>query len=296
MNYPKLTHMPTTAQRITIRQIAAMLTPPIVNDVLRRLKQPRYGYFGNYETWEAARKQSDGYDNKGILEKTRQAVLKIKNGDAVYERDSVLFSQIEYSWPCLSALMWIAAQNHGVLNVIDFGGSLGSSYFQNRRFLQGLAVQWSVVEQPHVVVCGNSDIGDSVLRFYETIDKCLEERTPSAIIFSGVLQYLQEPYAILKAVLARRFRFIIIDRTTFLQSEAERMTIQKVPPQIYSGSYPCWFFNEKKFRMTLEGSYEFVAEFGARAGEILIDNKVLGCDRGFILQYRSSEFSGQENG
>jgi putative methyltransferase (TIGR04325 family) len=82
---------------------------------------------GSYNTWQEADAHCNGYDNMDILEKVLFATLKVKNGEAVYERDSVIFDQIEYSWPVLTGLMWAAAQNSGCLKVLDFGGSLGSS-------------------------------------------------------------------------------------------------------------------------------------------------------------------------
>src|SRR5215475_3829712 len=105
---------------------------------LRRINPSKYGWKGDYSSWEAAKKQAGSYDDGIILEKVEQAALKVRNGEATYERDSVLFDRIEYSWPLLAALMWVAARNKGKLTVADFGGSLGSSYFQNKVFLEGL--------------------------------------------------------------------------------------------------------------------------------------------------------------
>ena len=59
-----------------------------------------------------------------ILGKVLEATLKVKNGEAVYERDLVLFDHIEFYWPVLSGLMWVAARNNGRLNVLDYGGTL----------------------------------------------------------------------------------------------------------------------------------------------------------------------------
>src|SRR4051812_28170712 len=83
-----------------------------------------YGWFGNYTTWEEARKQCTGYDDLAIVEKVKSSVLKVKNGEAAYERDSVLFDEIQYSRPLLDAFQQVAAGSSGVLHVIDFGGSL----------------------------------------------------------------------------------------------------------------------------------------------------------------------------
>ena len=60
---------------------------------------------GSYPTWQDANAQCNGYTSKEILEKILVATLKVKKGEAVYERDSMIFDQIEYSWPVVSVLM-----------------------------------------------------------------------------------------------------------------------------------------------------------------------------------------------
>ena len=66
---------------------------------------------GSYSTWQEADALCNGYDNMEILEEELSATLKVKNGEAVYERDSDIFDHIEYSWPVLTGLMCAAAQN-----------------------------------------------------------------------------------------------------------------------------------------------------------------------------------------
>ena len=91
----------------------------------------------------------------------------VKRGEAVFERDSVIFDKVQYAWPVTAGLMWVAARNGGRLSVLDFGGSLGSSYFQNREFLAYLPnVRWSVIEQAHFVKAGRKHIQDERLVFY----------------------------------------------------------------------------------------------------------------------------------
>lgn len=103
--------------------------------VIRFFAGLRYGWYGNFSSWNEAVIRSTGYDSQIILEKVKNSLLMVRDGMAPYERDSVIFSEVQYSFPLLSGLMWIAAQNNGRLNVLDFGGSLGSSYFQNLHFL-----------------------------------------------------------------------------------------------------------------------------------------------------------------
>lgn len=133
---------------------------------IRAMRWGGIRFEGNYSTWEAAAAQCTGYDAAPILAKVLDATLRVKRGEAAYERDSVLFDEIEYTSPVTEALMWAAAQSGGRLDVLDFGGALGSSYFQNRAFLADLPqVRWSVVEQAHYVEAGREHIQDETLRF-----------------------------------------------------------------------------------------------------------------------------------
>ncbi len=222
-----------------------------------------YGWRGNYSSWGEAEKKSSGYNSQNILEKVKDATLKVKNGIVPYERDSVIFDEIQYSYPVLSSLMWIAAQNGGKLRVLDFGGSLGSSYYQNKIFLDSLIeVKWCIVEQPNFVKAGKNHFEDDRLKFYYSIDECLENNEIDVVLFSSVLQYIEKPYDLLELVKSKEIKFVLIDRTPFI-NENDRITVQKVHPKIYKANYPCWFFNKAKFLDFMTSYYEMVMEFNS---------------------------------
>jgi putative methyltransferase (TIGR04325 family) len=259
------------------------LIPPVLREIYRRFVR-RWGFYGEYSRWEDAVRATSGYDSAVILEKVREALLKVKTGDAVYERDSVLFDEVQYSWPLLAALLWIVSQKGNRLSLVDFGGSLGSTYYQNRKFLAHLGeVRWSIVEQRRFVECGKRDFEDDRLKFYEDLDSCIREQSPDTILLSSVLQYLEQPYALLEKVLSLGFEFILIDRTTFLEKGDDRLTVQKVPPEIYEASYPAWFFNREKFLSRFSKRYELMAEFDALSGTIYLQGG-RAADKGFIFR------------
>ncbi len=159
--------------------------------------------------------------------------------------------------------MWIAAQKGGKLNVLDFGGSLGSSYYQNKKFLDSLSdVNWCIVEQPDFVNAGIEIIKDGRLHFFNTIEECVKLFDIDVVLLSSVLQYLEKPYSLLNKIKLQHNHYLIIDRTPFIKGK-DRITIQKVNPKIYKASYPCWFFNEEKFCSCLSSDYEMVIEFNA---------------------------------
>ncbi|MEM4655160.1 MAG: TIGR04325 family methyltransferase [Thermosphaera sp.] len=231
-----------------MKQFIRKFMPPIVFDILRKFKSSRYGWYGDYQTWEDAKKDSIGYDSDKIIQKVRASLLKVREGKAIYERDSVIFDEIQYSWPLLAGLMYAAAKSGGVLKVCDFGGNLGSTYYQNRKFLARMKeVSWSIVEQRHFVDVGKTDFENDQLKFYYDLQFCVIERNPNVLLLSSVIQYTEKPYEVLNELLKHNFEFIIVDRTPFNTKPRDRLTVQVVPPWIYEASYPCWFLHESKF-------------------------------------------------
>ncbi|MEW5819373.1 MAG: methyltransferase, TIGR04325 family, partial [Cyanobacteriota bacterium] len=193
-----------------------------------------------------------------------------------------------YSWPLLACLMLVAAIKENSLSVLDFGGSLGSTYFQNRKFLENLRnVQWGIVEQSKFVETGKDSFENETLKFFYDIDTCIKEIKPDVVILSSVLPYLETPYKFLEELLQRNIDYIIIDRTPVVDSNNDILTIQKVPPEIYEASYPAWFFSRQRLFNTIQKKYSLIEEFEALAGGIDIHNtKFSAIDKGFFLKRR----------
>ncbi|AOM77685.1 TIGR04325 family methyltransferase [Pedobacter steynii] len=250
-------------------------------------QKSQYGWFGNYSSWAEVAAETGGYDAGVILERTKEAILKVKKGEAVYERDSVVFDKKEYPFPLITFLLHSASLNKKPLHVLDFGGSLGSTYFQVKEFLTpDVCASWNVVEQGHYVECGKAHFEDEILKFYESIDACKAEKEIDLVVLSSSIQYLEKPHDFLKQLAAYHFPFLLFDRTAFHYGEADRLTLQRVPPEIYPASYPSWFFNEKAFLSHFSGQYEIRAEFTSYVkGEetMLIDEVQSGYDKGFYL-------------
>lgn len=265
--------------------------PPVAIRALKKLLlESSITFAGPYNSWPEAAAASSGYDCESILEKVKDATLKVKSGDAVYERDSVLFDQIEYSWPVLSSLMWAAAQNQGRLRVLDFGGSLGSSYFQNRKFLHGLAdVQWGVVEQHHYVTCGKQYIEDDTIKFFQSIQECAEAITPNIILLGSVLQYLPQPFSILQQLTTSvETAIVVIDRTPFSLLPSDTICVQHVNEAIYLAGYPTWIFSRERFSQFLESEYSVLENFQSNHSQEFQLNNLAITFQGMILKRKNA--------
>jgi len=237
-------------------------TPPIISRLVKYFFDRGIQFKGDYRTWEEASAECLGYDSELIFRKVLESTLKVKRGEAAYERDSVVFDEIEHAWPVTAGLMWAAAQDRGELDVLDFGGSLGSSYFENQSFLSSLPkVHWGVVEQSHYVVAGNDQISDERLHFYDSVEDCLAVRSPNVILLSAVLQYLAEPTKIIEKICSIGATTIIVDRTITSQSPIDKIYIQTVPPSIYAATYPCRSLSEENFMRAFSSDYKLECKF-----------------------------------
>jgi len=214
-----------------------------------------------YANWAQAEQASYGFKAENILEKVVDAVRAVRDKKAPYERDSILFDKIQYSWPLLSTLQKIALENNNSLTIVDFGGSLGSTYFQNNAWLKNISIKWIIVEQSHFVEIGKKEFQNEVLRFEYSLKEALAYK-PSTILFSSVLQYIENPIEIINEVIAYGIDNIIIDRTGICNTEDKDIIfVQTVPEQIYKASYPCWFFNERNLMSHFVPNYSLITDF-----------------------------------
>ncbi len=235
----------------TLKSLLTDVFPPIILRGLLTVAGRRNKWTGNYPDWPSAVTASAGYNVDSIFHMVHKAASAVRDGKAIWERDSACFNYEEYNWQLLACLMTVAARGGGALHVLDFGGALGSTYMQHRKLLAGLRdCSWSVVEQPHMVTCGKDEFTTDTLGFFFSIQQCFATRPVNVVLFSSVLQYLENPYELLKDVVNLAPTAIIIDRTP-LASYGERITVQHVPKSIYSATYPCRFLDRNRIEAIL---------------------------------------------
>ena len=265
---------------LALKQTIKLFCPPILLKALVKLRKNRLAYSGNYSSWAEAQLNSTGYNADEILQRVLSSSRKVVTGEAVYERDSVCFNEKNYRWPLLACLLKIANKQNNQLSIVDFGGSLGSLYFQHKDFLSDIdQLDWSVVEQAHFVTAGQKEFENNQLHFHFTLAESIKNRASNTVLLSSVLQYLEDPKALLKNIAAMGFRYVLIDRTPFIMAEKDRLTIQSIPQSIYSGSYPAWFFSSNQFDRLMENlGYRCVCEFNCE------DDVGVGTFKGFLFE------------
>ena len=273
-----------------LKNILAALTPPIAWEGVRRILSGVRGrqirFAGDFKSWADAEACSTGYGAQDILERTIEAARKVSSDEAAFARDGVAFGEMEHNFPLAWALMH-AATRYGRLHVLDFGGALGSTYFQSRALIHAASdVRWAIVEQPAYVAAGTKEFGNRALSFHATIDAARRQGDFDVLLLSSVIQYLPDPLGFLDSVLAREFPTVILDRTPFMVDDRMRLTVQRVPDWIYPASYPAWLFSEAELVARFAQQYELIV--GWPGSDNVQPEKGKAIFKGFIFERKKT--------
>lgn len=217
---------------------------------------------GDYSSWGEALAACHGYADTRILERVRAGTRQVCAGQAAYERDGVAFSAPRSNHPLLAAFFRVAAQSGGRLRIIDFGGALGSLYWQHRASLGNLReIDWRIVEQPHFIEAGRKEFASGALSFWVDLPSAVAAGPVDLILLSGVIQYLAEPYKLLDEVIGAGAEWLFADRLPLLRGRRDRLAIEHVPPEIGEASYPAWFLSRERFEGAMAQRYSVVDSF-----------------------------------
>lgn len=217
--------------------------------------------------WTTIASESSGYSSPEILSTVAASTRAVVRGEAAYERDGCVFPTTEYVWPVAAMLSWTAATEDGELRVLDFGGSLGSTYLQNRpltRHFRGL--DWRIIEQEHYVEVGKKDFSLPGLSFYVSTEDALSDFTPSLSFFGSSLQYLEHPMEELSSVASHTQKALVLDRLP-LTDEEGLVVKQIVPDSIVRSSYPMHVLGRAEITRELGPDWSLVGEFESLGGK-----------------------------
>lgn len=249
------------------------------------------GYSGDYKSFEDAEKASKmhniagGYDADAIFNKVKESTLKVINGEAVFERDSFLFYNKQINYNLMMYLYKLCIKDDR-LNVLDFGGALGSTYWQHRSELNEINAKWTITEQGHFVAYGHENLETENLKFASNNDLENQWQEFNVLLCSSSLQYIKDADSLINFFCEKGIKNIIIERTPV--SNHKRFWIETVHEPIYEAVYPCCVFEEQDFinKFTSRG-YKLVDSWKS-----LVDGDV-ETDKG-IVEFKSFVFGVNE--
>lgn len=144
------------------------------------------------------------------------------------------------------------------LRVLDFGGSIGITYFLAQRAIMDRIARWHIVDLPDVVSCGRERYADDRLQFFSSIAAATADFIPNVILCGGVLQYLEDPYGAIEVLAGLQPAVIALDRTP-IYPDRERFMVQHIWPHLGGGKSAWRVLSECKLADALS-DYTVVSE------------------------------------
>jgi putative methyltransferase (TIGR04325 family) len=235
-----------------------------LNQRLGRVNQ----YKGSYESWQHALSRSSGYTSQKLVNKVIESNTAVITNKARYERDGVIFDEISYAMELNACLLlgYIQKDSNQIYEIVDFGGSLGTTYRQFEEFTNyKLNFSWNIIEQEKLYEFGSANFENEKLRFYSSAKTTFTDFTPDIILFSAVLEFIEDFNFLLRGAISAGSEYIVFDRLPIWKGAVNHLSVLVAAKHI-SGSYPCWIFHEYFLEEILEG-YELVSKWSALGGE-----------------------------
>ena len=230
------------------------------------LNQRIHSFDDRVSSWQEAKKVTEGYDSNTILNKVVSAHVEAQEKNNSYERDSVVLSDNLINWPLVGTLYWAEKNISKNLQVLDFGGSFASAFFQNLRVLSSLDIKWMVVEQQHFVDAAKKIVNDTRVTFFSDVEACIKSQKPNFAHLGSSLQYLEKPYHILEKISLSEIEVLILDRIPVYNGVEDIVAAQRVSNSIYDSSYPVWILSEEKLKKEISHHWVLLSEFDAIGG------------------------------
>jgi len=213
----------------------------VISLIKKILRKKKY-FSGPYKSWTIAESKSCGYDSIEIFEKVKISANKVKKNKNGYERDSIILSDDDYDQNILDIFDNFLNKKNKILNILDFGGSIGSLYFKYRKKIN-LTFKWSIIEQKNFVDEVIKNFQNNELNFFYNIEEYAFKYKADVVILSSSLQYLRNYKDIILELIDLNPKYIIILKTPFSTKKINEVFIQKPLKHIYKSTYPCWIFS-----------------------------------------------------
>ncbi len=259
-----------------LKKASNKLMTKLINKVTLRKK--KINYLGPYNVWEDALKNSKGYEDNQILIKVKKNTIISKNNIYFFERDGSLLKKNTISNNQLYLITSLINKKKNGLNIVDFGGSLGSSYFKIKDIIDlNFKNKWNIIEQKLFVKEGNKSLKSSNLLFHNNLNDV--KKRIDLIILSGSLQYMKNPQKILEQIFLKKPEVIFLDRTPVSNKKRNEIYIQKrdissYPSWHFSRNFICKLFKENNYDLKERFSSEFDHNLSINGKEIKFEGYI----------------------
>ena len=239
-------------------------------------------YKGRYDSFLDADKHCIGYDSDEIINKVKQSTLAVIDGKAEYERDSCLFYSKDINYN-LMMYFYKMKMELGNLHIVDYGGALGSVFWQHKDIINKLGCSWTVIEQDKFVDFGKSHLEQYGIQFRYSPHSVNDFPHCNCLLFSSVLQYLNNYEEVIQIGCQSTPDYIVLERTP-VNKRKRWIWIEYVKEPIYYASYPAFvFLEEDLIKHFTDNNYELIDSW-----ESLVDRPI--CTFKDIVVFKSCVF------
>lgn len=249
----------------SIVRLAHDLLPPVVLRMWRRVRRPRYGFFGSYVNYDeaAAAAGGAGYSDAPMVDAIVRGQRERNAGTRPVEvEDRWLQLQLGLSHA-------LAHAPDGELRVLDFGGAAGSHYFDVVRWREQTgwpqgSLRWQVCETAAMVAAAQPVLGGAELGFHASLDE-LEDNTFDLIHVSGSLQYVPDSEATWDRLAALPHSWLVLNRTPFIPASDDLFAVQRVTvPGGRRAAYPGRFLAEGPWLERIGRTHDLIVRWPER--------------------------------
>lgn len=213
------------------------LVPPIVLDAVRKARGHHYKWQGVYRSFDEVPVRGRGYSDPRYIAAIRDHLNDSRTQAQGFPHISGAVLNEEALLPFFVAA--IAPQQPGPMSILDFGGGLGHCYEMLRQSLTStIDVDYHVVDLKSSADEGPAVFpGDRSIHFHEAIPTTLQNL--DIVYMRGVLSYVADYVAVIKALCATRPKWILI-----LNLPAGKFqTFVSAQIHYFGSTVAHWFFN-----------------------------------------------------
>ena len=233
-------------------------------------------YTGPFASWCEASNNASGYDTDEIFNKVSKSAYMVEKGLAKYERDGVLFHERDYDRELLAYIIAAIPSKGQVINVLDYGGGLGSTFYKNKDFFSDncISCEWNVIEQKRFVEFGKKNLECENLKFCYSLKDVMFKKKFDFILFGSSIQYIQDNMEILTECMSLGAKYICLNKTPI---GIGSIIVERVKEPIYNAQYPMEIFEEDTLLKVFEtNGYVLIDKWLSRnACPVYIRNKLV---------------------
>jgi len=295
-------------QKVTsLKRVAVRLLPPLVTDLLRRIRSKPNFVFDNEAAknvlppeWEAIPETNwitaDGWLHPSIVEtqvtKWPEFVASIERPRALGVAHEAL-SGAPANVSSHNIIMTfgyvlgraIATNSRRPVRVLDWGGGLGHYARLAQQLFPEEGINYTVCELPLMADAGRKVVPEAT--FVADRDEALSGRY-DLIYASSSLQYVRDFYGLLEKVVANDSRWIMICRMPFVDTADDFVVVQRPRRYGYDTEYTGWFLNRRKFIDFMQShDYRLEREFLNEERPTVVNAPEQCAYRGFLFQRRA---------